>query len=170
MAQKHTIARELSLEAQILYRRLIAADVGEVIPYAELTELIGIDVQGQNGRGYLRTARRRALDLDSMVFGVVRNHGVKRLTAPETILKGDSMLRHIGRSTKTGIKDLITVEPNGNLTDEQKIHLNRNLSALGVLKFMTEGRTIKKIETAVSRTIGRDQLTWAKTLEIFKEK
>ena len=92
---------ELSIDSKMLYDRLIKAEVGAVIPYRELTEVISRDVQGP-ARGNMNTARHRALRHNGMVFEAVWKVGLKRLNDTEVVAVGEASLGRIRRVARRG--------------------------------------------------------------------
>jgi hypothetical protein len=71
----------LSIESGILVSRLRQAKPGDVVTYAEMSKIIGMSVQKH--RGSLDTARRIVMRDDRLIFGCVKDVGLKRLDAEE---------------------------------------------------------------------------------------
>src|SRR5690606_7840323 len=91
-AKTATIAQK-SIDAQIIERHLETAEVGQLVTYVELSQLVGRDVQKKD-RHLLETAKR-ALLRRGMVFEAVRGEGVKRVTDDENITNRQRDFAHI---------------------------------------------------------------------------
>lgn len=163
MEKKHI--RETSIDAKLLYQRLRKAEIGEFIPYSELSEIIGQDVQ-KKGRGFLTTARRMCEREDKKTFGVVINEGLKLLDNGEIIGTAEFSVRHIKRTSRRSIKRLSCIEDLSTLENGEKIRFNTFASILGVMATMGQERSIRKIQNKVQET--QERLPYAKTLEAFK--
>ena len=154
---------EISYESKLLYERLKTLEVNGFVSYADLSELIGRNVQQY--RSHLTTAIRKCLSADSIVIEAVRNEGVKRL-ADGDILKIPKRVRdHIRKGCRRGIKKISTVNYD-TLTREQQVSHNAEWSILGTLVHCTTSRIHKKIEAKVEEA--QKRLPIGKTLEIFK--
>lgn len=140
--------QQLSIDAKMIYDQLIIASVGDTVTYAELTSLIGRDVQ-QKGRGALITARRRARNIDRIIFGTVRDSGLLRLNDTEIVETGEGTLRHIRRAARRGAQKVLCVQNFNSLPNEKKIQHNTFVSMFGVMAEITKPNKIKAIEKRV---------------------
>lgn len=156
---------ELSIEARLLTERLKKAEVGEVIPYSELSEVAGRTIQGA-ARSSLYTAMKRCLNSEGYVFGTVRGVGVKRLSDKEIIGIGDKALPHIRRTAKRAARKMSMVENYEGLEHEDKVRHNAMISALGMMAHVANEKQIKKLEDKVHTAQGA--LPIGRTLEVFK--
>lgn len=163
-----TVIHALSIDSKLLYERLRAVAVGDVILYAELTGILSLDVQGK-ARGALHTARRMARDKDCCVFSVIRGVGLKRLSDSETVQSGDRFVRTIGRTASRGMKQIQAMKEGGYeaLPNQDKIKFNLYASALGAIGAAVRPQRMRRLETRVAES--NAQLAMAKTLEAFKD-
>lgn len=88
----------LSIESQKLISRLRETEVGQVVTYEEMGELVGGDVQSSH-RFALDTARRN-LVLEHIHFGTIRSLGIKRLDVDETLDSGQYDVKRIQRGAR----------------------------------------------------------------------
>lgn len=132
----------MSLDTRLLLERLEKSELGDVITYSELSEIIHSDVQGKS-RGLLMTARRSCLN-KGIAFGAVVNVGLKRLTDSEIVATGEGIRRHIRRSSRKAVKTIQCAEFNA-LSNEEKIRHNTALSFFGALYSVTSPRSEQKL-------------------------
>lgn len=90
--------RVQAAETKTLIELLKMADVGQVVPYGDLSKAIGVDVQ-TNGRHYL-TSARRALEHEGIIFDAVRAVGVVRLNDGEIVDTQENHIRTIRRRNR----------------------------------------------------------------------
>jgi len=154
---------QLSVDARLIFERLIAAKVGDEIQYTELSGLVGIDVQYRS-RHILVSAIHKALYDRRMVFASIRNVGVTRLKDDDIIASSEGDLRRIRRVSRRSIRKLAAVEFD-KLSNESKIKQNAFMSMMGALTSFASQPNIKRIEAHV--TTAHQALPLAKTLEAF---
>lgn len=155
---------EMSIDTRVCVNRLKEAKSGEVIPYKELSELIGRDVQ--NSAYSVLFSARRIVERDyRIVFHPIRSIGLKRLDDTGIVSVGESTLSKIRKVTKRGIKQIACVQDFNNLSQEQKIKHNTYLSMLGVMHHASQGKSVQKLENKVREA--QASLPLAKTLEAF---
>lgn len=140
---------ELSVDTQLLFDRLIKAKIGETVTYQELSGLIGADVQGR-ARGLLRTARKKAMREERMVFGVVRNVGLKRLDDSGIVSTGQLTLAKIRRQARMGMVQLACVRNFDAMPNEAKVAHNTHMSMLGALVAATKPTKVKALESKIA--------------------
>lgn len=157
--------QELSIDSRVLYDRLIKMSYDQnFISYKDLSKIIGRNIQDE-ARGNLATARRMALREDGMVFGVVRNKGLKLLNDIETVNTGEDTLHRISRISRKGAKQVISISDFDGLPNDIKSKHNAILSVLGAFRAITKPKAIKRLEAKIG--IVRKQLPVAKTLRVF---
>lgn len=163
--EKKTIP-SISIEAQELIKRMLEAEVGDIIPYDELNELCMGDVR--NGKAWaLNTARRNVLRDYQMVFQVVRGVGIKRANDGEIIDEAGQGLTRIHRRIGRDMQKLMAVAEYDKLPPAKKVQFNARISQLGALYLITKTSTAKRIE---GRVLEADKkLSLPETLEIFKK-
>lgn len=154
----------MSIDTQALVNRLKKMAVGEVIPYQELSALIGRDVRN-GARSYLQSAIRHLLD-QGMAFGVVRGEGVKLLTDDEIVDVGAAGLKKIRRASFRSTKVLTAVRRFDALDRDRQIEHNLALSLHGIVQFATKPLIIKQLRARVDES--QAQLPVQKMLDALK--
>lgn len=163
-AKTATIAQK-SIDAQIIERHLETAEVGQLVTYVELSQLVGRDVQKKD-RHLLETAKRSLLRR-GMVFETVWSEGVKRVTDNENITNRQRDFAHIRRAAGTSLKKLACVNQDA-LDNEAKIKFNATASHLGVIRQLTGRKAIEAVEKQTRES--QQQLPLAKTVEAAMRK
>lgn len=163
------ISKHLTIESQIVLDRLLKAEQGEIVTYAELSELIGVNAQ-EEGYRYVAAARRKALNDRSAVFEAVSGLGIKRLHGEEVVDHASSTIVRMRRAAQRGMKKLTSLSEDeyANLPNEHKIKHNTVASMLGALTVFTSKPAALRVEAAVSRA--HASLPLQRTLEAFSEK
>lgn len=159
--------QELSIDSRTLYDRLAKMEIGEFIPYSELTMLIGRDIQN-DARGNLDTARNMARRDNRMVFGVVMNEGLKRLADEEIVGVGMQAVKSIGKASLRAMKKLVCVREFDKMKPETQVKHNTMLSVLGVMNAMSKPKRVLQIEDRVAKV--QKRLPIAETIEAFGAK
>lgn len=156
---------ELSVDTQLLVKRLKKCAEDEMVTYDELSGIIGRDVTAK-ARHILDSARRILQRQDRMVFECVHGQGVKRLNDSAMANLGEHGIKRIrGISKRTARK--IACSDYENLSNEDKIKSNASLSMLGALSMMTAPKKLKALET--SGDVANNKVPSAKVLEMFSK-
>ena len=100
MLTKKRSLPELSVDTQVLAKRLLALELNELILYDELTEIVGRDVRHQPVNGLLRSARYIVLRDAHIVTEAVRGEGIKRLDDEGIAQLGDQHIARIRRASR----------------------------------------------------------------------
>jgi len=138
---------EASADARLLYQRLAKLAPNELVSYAELSEIIGRNVI--KVRHVLATARRMAQRENQIVTGAVSGEGIKRLDGHGIVSSATGRIKAIRGHARRGVRDLAcATEP---LEGDDLARHNMAMSMLGALELATRGRSVKKIEAAVSQ-------------------
>lgn len=140
---------ELSLDTQTLQQMLRELEIGEMISYHELSAAIGRDVQ-EEGYGNLRSATRRLLKADRMVFEAVRGEGIKRLDDRGKVSAGRSHVRRAHTQAKLARSKTSAVDNFDGLPNELKVEHNIVLAQAGTIAHVTSTRMQRKIEGRVT--------------------
>lgn len=157
---------QTSADAWLVYNRLNEVeDVGELVQYPELSEIIGQDIQTV-GRSKLYTAMRMQQRESKRVFGCVRGVGIKLLSDSEIVGTRDPALKRIRRTARKAAGKLICVKDWESLSNEEKVRHNAGLSVFGTLYAMTRPKKLRQLEEAVPIERQR-KLSMAKTLQAF---
>jgi len=154
----------IHVDAAILLSRLMKADPGQVIEYAELTALIGRNVQAE-ARYIMESARRHARK-ERIYFGVVTNVGLKRLDDSGKVKAGAGMINKIRRTSRRAAKTLAAVEDFATLPNELKVAHNTALSVYGIITQATGRKMQQRISERVDGA-ERGPLAMKKSLELF---
>ena len=136
----------ISLESDLLYRRLTTAEVGEEITYSELSALIGRDVQDA-GAGNLATARNKALNQNQIVFGTIRNVGIVRLDDAGRLGATKAHINRSRRIVRKGRKVAATVDP-AKLSPDERGEYRNIVTTAAVLDLVTRPMVQKKLAVA----------------------
>jgi len=159
------VPEEAAIDTRLLYEALKKLNVGDFISYHQLSEIIGRDIQS-SARGCLVSARRIVQREDRMVFGVIRNEGLKRLNDAGIVTTGNLSINKIHRESRKAIKRIVCIDNYNDLPNEYKIKHNMFLSIFGVFNYATKPAIVGKLESKVEN-VGK--LPLSKTLEAFKE-
>jgi hypothetical protein len=144
--------------------KLIA--VGSVWPYEEMTAILGRDIQG-DARSVLESARRIMEREYNIVFGVIRNVGLKHLTDDEAINTGQGTIDHNRRMSRRAAKRIASLKSPETVSQAAQTKQFTFLSLFGAIVHMTRPRQIEKLSSRVEAA--HKELPLAKTLDAFKE-
>jgi len=151
---------ELSVESKLLYERLQTLEFDEFIPYEELTQITGRNVQ-EEGRGNLQRAKLKCLKDNQIHIATVISKGVKRIHDAD-VVKGGNALKKITRCAARRRLQLHSVNY-AELTKELQTAHNAELSQLGVIRIFSNDKATKKLIGHVEK----GELPIGKTLEFF---
>ena len=154
----------INVDVSILLERLRSTKNGDVIPYKELSELIGADVQ-RNSRHILASARNIAKG-ERIYFGAVTRIGLQRLDDSAKVRTGAGLLNRVRRVTRAAANTLAAVDNFDLLSNEDKIIHNTTMSVCGVLLQATSEKVREKISDHVAPVEG-GHLAMRKSLEMF---
>lgn len=155
----------LSVDARMVFERLVTVSVGETVTYDELTKLIGRDTQN-GGRPVVASARRKAMNEQRMVFAPIKNVGFKRLNDIEIVDTAEADLSKVRRAARRAGKRIAMVDFD-RLPNDRKIRHNTYMSMFGALHSMTTQASVKALEKKVNES--QAALPLAKTLEVFQK-
>ena len=162
---KRAIA-ELSIDTQVLERKLLTMAVGEMVSYTDLSALIGRDVRN-GARHLLQTARKRVQRDNQMVFTPIWGQGLKRLDDTAIAHSGEAArvkMHNISRRTRQKLACVSDFEA---LPNDAKIAHNVAMSVFGAIEQVTQPKALQKLAAHV--TNGKhDALPTAKFLEAMK--
>jgi hypothetical protein len=153
---------ERSIQAQQLIERLEEATTGELIPYAELSALIGEDVQNE-ARGYLATARRRLLKDKQLFFATIFNEGVRLLNSSEVV----NTIDPAGRVHRIALrsKEALAAADYGELSTEDRTTLNLKNTIIHFVGHLTK----RKSQLLIQQRVGETALPPGRLLELFSK-
>jgi len=150
-----------SLETTQIEKELRKAELGQIISYEHLTDVLGRDVR-QWCRHNLQSARR-ILSSEGYEFGVVLNVGLKRLAPNEVVDTNAVFTERIRRTTTRGLKRLSHIVLD-DLDDEHKTRLNAQAAHLQFLAHASKPKAAKAIEQASTPS---DRPNIGQTLKLF---
>lgn len=166
MAHERTIA-EAAQATRLLTGPLSRLEVDAVATYAELSALVGLDVQTK-GRGYLHSARKMVERDHGVLLGCVPNVGIKRLGGDGLAAIGDETTSGIRRKVTRTCKRLLRGMGSMTLTNEQTVATNTRLSMLGAIGAMSTTKAAKRIEAEVVKH-NAAELPVGKVLTVLKD-
>lgn len=156
---------EASVDTRLLRDRLLKLNHDETVSYAELSEVIGRDVQTV-ARSNLASARRMA-EREGVILDAVSRVGIKRLTSGAAAdSTGPRIRERIRRAASRGARR-IAVIPFAELTAEQRIKTSAEASHLGALRAFAADKQTRKIEQQIDKQQPQ-QLALAKTIKVFE--
>lgn len=162
--KRPTFAR--SIDTDVLVQRLINTQPGDTVGYAELSQLVGRDVQG-DARSVLDSARA-ILERDAnIVTGTVRGVGIRHLTDTDTINTGQLTIEHVRRVSRATARRIATLKDPASVPVNVRARQYAYLSTFGAFVHMTRPSKTRKIE-AIARQAMKE-LPLARTLEAFKD-
>ncbi len=161
---------ELSIDAQMLEKRIFKLKHNEIVEYKELSKLIGRNVQ-KEARGYLVTARKRIENnFEGWALGTIPNVGVKRMTdesaigiATEARMKTTRALKKARKRVVRGVSDYEELSP-----DKQREY-NTELTHTGIMISISNPKAVKKIEAILDNSLVESPVPTAKCLEAIKK-
>ena len=157
-------SREINVDARILLGRLKKANVGEVLTYQELSDLIGRDVQ--HGARHILVSARRWAAKDRIIFGSVTGKGIQRLDDEGKVKAGAGHLDRIRRESRRASRTLASVDDFSSLSNESRIRHNMAMSVFGIIQQATGNKIREKISEKVEAT-ENGSLAIKKSLELF---
>ena len=138
---------EASSDTRFLAQELSQAKPGDTITYDSLSTAIGRDVR-VHARGALFSALRMQLH-DRRVFEAVPNVGYRLLTAEEIVrTQAAKGMQRIARTARVAGKKVASAEYD-ELTEQDKVAHNTQLSILGAISQMTKPVVAREIESKV---------------------
>ena len=138
---------KVGIDAQTIFNRISTLSVGEEVSYAELSALIGRNVQGI-ARGALNTARNMCRNDLRMVFGIIRNKGLVRLNDVGIVDAGADGLRKIRRESRRRAKMLTCVQDFYAMPPDVRLRHNAALAILGAISETAKPAMIKRVAAA----------------------
>jgi len=150
-----------SLDARTIFEKLKTLQINETISYQELSNLTGRDIIKH--RHILSSARNMALR-ESIVFDVIHNYGIKRLSDSDVVkIESVRPLSKARSAFKNGVKRISCAR---NISNEEQIRVNASLSLFGTLALFTKPKAVDKIvEEQAKANYG--ELSFDKLVSLF---
>lgn len=155
---------DINPATEALMERLRAVPVDGEIPYSELSQVAGVDVQDREGRSYLRSARRR-LERDEQISFITKvDEGLWR--APDKALLADSerRIRFVRRAARRQETTLGCIEYDKLPTEDDRALWRTRAAQVRILGMVATERTKERILPAVVNS-DAPRLSARKTLE-----
>ncbi len=156
--------QKLSIDSQLIAERLMQVEIGQLVTYEVLSEVIRQDATNDHGRGCIATARRMLQRDHQIVFGTVRGVGLKRLSDAEIVQTGSHSVHRVRSAARRGAKMLTAVSDFDALAPADKLRHNATLSVLGAIEAISSAGAVKKVE---QRVTAASPLPIAATLAAF---
>lgn len=153
-----------SLDARTIFEKLKTIQPNEIISYQELSTLTGRDIVKH--RHILISARNMALR-ENIVFDVVFNYGIKRLSDSDVVkIESVRPLSKIRSAAKNGIKRINCAQ---DISNEERIRVNASLSLFGTILLFSKSKAVDSIiSDQVKNNYG--ELSYDKLVSIFDPK
>lgn len=133
---------ERSANTAMIYQRIGQMQIGDLLTYKELSDILGEPVDGSNS--HLQSARDMAVRYDGIVLENVRTVGYKRLSDTGIVHDTDRDMKSIGRKAKKATRKLESADYAA-LPLNEKHKFNVRSSILGVLRAASSRRREKRI-------------------------
>lgn len=153
---------QMGADARLLMQHLSKTTIGQVVTYEELSKIISRPVDGANGS--LRTALKRLLRDQGIVFGNVHGTGFKRLDDAEIVAEGGKATDVIRRRAKRSMERQSKADFT-KLTRDQQGRYTAQVSVMASIAYMTTDKQIERV--AKSATPDVREISVAATLAMF---
>lgn len=137
----------MSIDTRLIFERLDRAEIGDVVTYDELSEIIGRDL----GECYhlTGTARKRLLG-NKKYFEAVPGVGFRRCNDSEKVAAGGNQLTKSRRACRRCVRITTSVDDWDAMTKEDRTRHNIQAATAGCIAGLTSQRRLKAIESRVS--------------------
>jgi hypothetical protein len=130
------------VDARQLAERLRSMQPGDEVTYAELSALIGVDVQVQ--RGLLQTARKLVRQAYGLVFDVRTNVGLVCLSSPGMVGFVDNRLERLHRASGR-VQDVLACVNPAELTPVEKHRWLAQQSVTAAVGIFAHAKTVGQL-------------------------
>ena len=136
-----------AVDIDALKIRLCKMQIGEVITYDQISEVIGRNIRKDGKRGIAYQAMNQLLSEQRFVFGTIRNVGFKRLNADETVESTKDGMTRIRKISRKQVKRLSAVDYGSISTNALKVQHNASISLYGAIAFAADSGNLKRLTT-----------------------
>lgn len=133
----------ISLEAQLIRKRLESCEIGDVVTHAEIKEITKREIIDCRGAFY--TASRQLFNERGWLFESVRGVGYKRLNGAEKLDSAEAKRKHISRTAKKGMKIMASVD-SSQLDPQERTRHYALSSGLGAIALATSKKSLRLLE------------------------
>jgi hypothetical protein len=155
-------AYKMGSVARLLLQELEKTPVGDTVEFKTLSAAISEPVNG--GHPALRTAMRRLMVDQDMVFTNVRGVGVKRIASEEIVNESSSVTDKIRRTANRGFERLMRADFD-HLANASKLKFTAQASTMAAISQMTTPAKLSHVEKRVP--LGKPELPLNDTLKMF---
>lgn len=156
----------ISHDVQIIYRRLIDTEDGDIISYTELSELIGQNILKK--RYILNSARRKAANENHIEFDTITRYGIERLSSNRIIeITGPRTLNRIRTMNEKNRTKILNTNYQ-KLSEENKCKKDLYITMTNFIDHTTREETIKKIKDGINSDRKKSSIN--SCLESIKDK
>ena len=159
---------QISIDAQFLIQRLetqAQQNNYSLIPYAELSALIGREVQ-DGARGILETAKRSLLRDRQKLFVTVRGEGIRMADNDGVIAQVKRRNKSACNSSRRAANESMAADSKS-MSDEQRQQFLGAQSLAGAITLMSKPSAVKRIESSIGDSLSA--LPTGKVLEFFRK-
>lgn len=161
------IIKKISIEAELIAKRLSELKPGELVAYKDLDQIIGQSIQ--KNRHILYTAQRKVLRENNIVTVAITKQGIKRAKDSdyaEIVQQANNSIRKKAkRSLAKSLK--MPEEEYNNLNPEMKLQLDLARTLCNVVAHCTSKKATNQLESAVKTS--SHMLPVGRTLELFNK-
>lgn len=151
-----------SAETRLIIAAMSAMAVGETITYRRLSEVTSRN--RRDLRGPIRTAMKRLLRDHDMVFGCVRDVGLKRLDDLEIVRQGAAEIATLRRRALRSVERQLKADFSA-LPQAEQMRASAHVSIMGAIGQMTREKSVETIAGRIDR--GTKEMPVAQTLQMF---
>lgn len=142
-----------SAETVRLTRRLLKCEIGDIVSYEEIEEIIGLTPITQRGRAICLSAIRRARHEAAVVFECVAKTGYKRCSDKAILDVGVAAVRRIGRAARLGKSKVACADP-GVLGPDDRVRLMTQQTVLAAIAQSTDSRMVERVRIGCEQSGG----------------
>jgi hypothetical protein len=156
----------MSPETKMLCQLLAKLQVGETVTYSEMSDVVGFNVQSNNGRGRFYTAYNRTLIDQGIYLENVRGTGYRRVAnndVPNSVTNRRS--RKLRSQVKRWGKELFSGFDYRNASKDAQRDFNQSVAIHGTLALFSKPQTQDKIKEQVA--IANGDINIGDTLKMF---
>jgi hypothetical protein len=135
----------VSLESQLIRKRLEECEVGDLVTYDQLKDITKREILDCRGAFY--TASRQLFVERGWLFGSVRGIGYKRLNPAEKLDSAEDRRKRINRSAKKGMKVMASIESDKLDPSDRTRHFALS-SGLGAIQLATSNKSMRLLQEA----------------------
>ena len=157
---------KITHETAMLVKHLESMAVGDVATYDELNAIVYGNVQCRD-RGHLQAARKILQRERNILFGTVKNTGIKRLSDAEVVAEGSRGVSVIRSAARRFSNRITCIQDFDKLPSDMQAKHNASLSIFGAMQLFTKPGKVQQVEA--SAMAANSRLAIGQTMEIFQK-